>query len=333
MNKSFLKFCVVAAIASIVSAVALFAQYTFTRQPTQSQKIGFGSVIGGLGTGAVCISSCDGMAFVDAAEACQIGTGSNEDAGSLQYRDTKVLEADGRLGIEAYGNMISYYAMWQDDCFKAGYTAGGTVPGQRFSETVDEGVWDVHVVDGGSDNGESITIDDVANGVLRIQVNDAANDTVQVQLNGAPVQLIAGKELWFKARWMIEDADQDNAVVGLILKSATDAIGTAGADYIRFQCIGGTDLEFVVCQNSTATTVDTDVDLEDETYVTTAFYYDGTTNITIAVNGTVVDTISDDGSTIVFPDDVTLTPALAIECLDTGADWMAVDYVGLINTR
>lgn len=332
MNKSFLKFSSIAAVALFICVAVVFAtNYTWTQQPTQSHKIGFGSVIDG-GTGAVCISSCDGMAYVSGQEACQIGTGSNATDNSFQYRDSMIVDGDGGLGIRVYGLMYLKYIFWADDFVEGGYCpdlalASESDPAAKFSEVADRGAWLVTIVDGDSDGDEIIAVSDAGHGgVLKIETTDKALDSVDIQMNGESFQIQSGEEAWFNARWATEDVSANTNVIGLAL-SDTDITGSLPNDHILFQNRGG-DLYFCVGQNGTATAVDTGVNMVDGTYVTTAWYWDGTSNITVTVNGTAVTNLTDNGSTILFPDDQAISPCMGIQTTDTGKDYMLVDYIG-----
>jgi len=340
MNKSFFKFAVLIAMVLCVGAIVSTAtNYTFPQQPTQSHKIGFGSVIDG-GTGAVCISSCDGMAYVSGQEACQIGTGSNATDNSFQYRDSMIVDGDGGLGISVYGLMQLKYIFWQDDFIEGGYvaTAASTnfidqyIPGSKFSEYADRGAWLVSVVDGDGDGDEVVKIQDAGHGgILKIESTDKASDSIECQMNGESFQIQSGEEAWFNARWATEDVDANTNVVGLAL-SDTAVIGSFPNDHILFANYGG-DLYFSVGQNGTAYAVDTGVDLANATHVTTAWYWDGVDTITVTVNGTAVTNLTDNGTTILFPDDQAISPVFGIETSDTGKDYMLIDYIGCYLER
>jgi hypothetical protein len=73
-----------------VLVVGFLTGATFVQQGTQNHKLGFGSVISADSTGSIALSSCDGMSSVDADRACQIGTGSNADDDTVQYRGSKL---------------------------------------------------------------------------------------------------------------------------------------------------------------------------------------------------------------------------------------------------
>lgn len=87
MKKSLIPTLVILAVCAIFSFAA---NYTWTQQGSQNQKLGFGSVVSADSVGSISISSCDGMSYVDGTGSCQIGTGSNTDDGTLQYRSNKV---------------------------------------------------------------------------------------------------------------------------------------------------------------------------------------------------------------------------------------------------
>ena len=339
MNKYALPTIIILAIFAMASFAT---NYTWVRQGTQNHKIGFGSVISADSSGSMCISSCDGRAYVDGDRSMQLGTGTLTGDDTLQYRDNVILEGDNRLGIEIYGSMSLYYQLWQEEFNEAGYVAGAAttnslgaaIPGSKFSETAYRGGWLVTVVDGGGDDGETIRVGDAVNSILEIVGNNASNDTVQVQLNGEPFQLVNGKETWFNARFAVGNVDEDNFAIGLTLRASTDVIGTAPADGVYFESDHDGNLDYHVIQNSTDTTADTGVDLADDTFVTVGWYHDGASNLTISVNGTAITTLVDNATTVLFPDDEQLTPFVAVESYNTNATAdCAVDYIGVIHSR
>jgi len=332
------KFLQIVCITLLVAGIALGTTYEWTRQPTQSQKIGHGSVIGASGSGAICISSCDGMAYVNAAEACQIGTGNNTTEGSLQYRDTVIIDGDGGLGIRMYGLMQLKYIFWQEDFAEGGYVHDAALAnesdpsGGKFSSVADTAAWLVSIVDGNSDGDEIIVVnDDGHGGILKVETTDKALDSVECQLNGESFQFQTGEEAWFNARWASEDVSANTNVVGLGTVD-TDFIDSLPNDHIVFMN-QGSNLYFSVGQNGTATEIDTGVDLDDGEYVTTSFYWDGASNLTVAVNGTAITTLVDNASTVLFPDDEALSPVFGIQTTDTGKDYMLVDYIGCFLER
>ena len=322
-----------------VLLVAAFASwgtnYTWTKQGTQNQKIGFGSVVSDTSEGSIAVSSCDGMAMVDADNACQIGTGTNSDDDSLQYRDKKIIDSDGGLGIEIFGVMHLKYAFWSDDFFEGGYYPGSVAPttnGAKFAEQADQTAWHVSIVDGDADNDEVIVVnDDGAGGILKMETTDKALDSIQAQLNGEAFQLTAAKEMWFNCRFAIEDVSANTNAMGLSTTD-TDVIDSHANDHILFYNCAG-DLYFSVAQDGTATALDTGVNLGDGTNVVCAFYWDGVDTITVAVNGTTITNLTDNGTTIVFPDDEALSPVMATQTTDTGKDYMLVDYIGCWSER
>ena len=291
------------------------------------------------------------MAWVGGNEAMQMGTGSNAPAangnqslggdGSLKYRDTVILEAAGVLGIRAYGNMLLNYAMYKDEFNFGGYIAdaattnvsGNAVGSTRFSETADYGDYLVTVVDGATNGGETITIADAANSILTILTDSTSNDTVQVQMNGEPFQITTNKEMWFQTRVAVTDTTNSLFASGLCLSSATDVLGAAGNDAVYFSMAQGGLVSYHVVQNGTDTTGSTGITFLPGIYHTLAFYWNGEETITISVDGTVVATIVDNGTTILIPDDEDLTAFIAIETKNAAAESCTVDYIGVINTR
>lgn len=321
------------AIVALFAIVSWTQQYEWIKQGTQNQKIGFGSVIGATNDGSIAVSSCDGMAYVGANSACQIGTGSNATENSFQYRSSVILDGDGGLGVRVYGIMRLKYIFWEEDWVEGGYCpdlalASESDPAAKISEVADRGAWLMSVTDGDSDGDEIVAIiDDGPNGILMLETTDKADDCLNMQLNGEMFRPGIGTQLWFNCRVAIEDVDKDNMFIGLATAD-TDILGSLPNDCIGFQMDGDGNIDYHCSQDGTDTTGDTGVDMEDGVYVTLAFYWDGVSTVTFAVNGTTVATVVDDGATIYVPDDEALSPIIAVDTSDTGKDYMLCDYIG-----
>jgi hypothetical protein len=320
----------------VLVGVAFFAyaqNYTWVKQGSQNQKIGFGSVVGAASTGCVAISSCDGQAYVDGNDACQIGTGSNSTDNSLQYRSTQLIDGVGGIGIRTYGIMRLKYIFFEEDWVEGAYCpdealANESDPAAKISEVADRGAWLLSVGDGDGDDDEVVAVqDDSPGGVLKMETTDKAGDHLNMQLNGESFQIQSGKELWFNCRVAVEDVSEDDMFVGLATAD-TDIIASLPNDCVGFMMDADGSIDYHCSQDGTDTTDDTDVDMEDGTYVTLAFYWDGVDTITFAVNGTTVATVTDNGTTVVIPDDEALSPIIAVETDDTGKDYLLCDYVG-----
>jgi len=105
-----------------------------------------------------------------------------------------------------------------------GFEANDTDNTGKFSETANLGQWLVTCTDGGT---ESIVIsDDEPGGVVTLTTSSALNDSLECQLNGEAWKVAADKDIYFKCRLKLADADSTDWFVGLATTD-TDVIGTA----------------------------------------------------------------------------------------------------------
>lgn len=80
--------------AAVLCGIGIaFAAPDYVNSAAQNQKLGMGAQISSTATGGLAIGSGDGAASVNAATACQLGTGSNGVAGTIKYRDKYLLTA------------------------------------------------------------------------------------------------------------------------------------------------------------------------------------------------------------------------------------------------
>ena len=336
----------VAVVAGV--AVAVYAA-DFKRPANPSHQIGFGAQSSSTAVGSIAISSCDGAAAVDAVEACQIGTGLNDQAGSLKYRSTYILDAGGGFGIQAYGLMALKYSRYEEDWFEAGgYVANAStvgtnglpVYGAKFSETANYGTWLVTVVDGGGDNAETIRImTDERNGMLAMVPNNAANDSINAEMQGESFRIRSGYMSAFNTRFLSTDTNV-TARVGLHKTGTTEGINTPGTDYIGFRMTNsGTAsltnaVYFEMGKNSTNTSVYCG-SIAAGSFAAMGF---GTlaplhTRLVVTFNGAVIATYTIGNVLVPVPDDEALSPLIANRSISTGQGYLKLDYVGTIQER
>ena len=149
---------------------------------------------------------------------------------------------------------IESQSVYFDDFYAAGFLPNTAGAGGKFDETADAGEWLVSVTDGGTDNGETIVIDDGGgSGWLVITCNDAANDDVECQKNGEAFTPSLTKDLWFETRFEIEDVSEDKVVVGLTV-SDTDVLSTYGNDFMLFETSESGVVNFKMGKNGTLST-------------------------------------------------------------------------------
>lgn len=191
-----------------------------------------------------------------------------------------------------------------------------------FNNTTDTNSWDIDVVQAGAGDA-SIALTDLDGGAILITNDDANNDRVFVYKKGESFKFESGKELWFKARYKVSSATDEDSIVGLVI-TGTDPIGTIPTDGVWFQQTDtSANLVLRVVKNSTAT--DTTVTtLTADTFVTVGFYYNGKDQIQYFVNDVrlgVVTTLTN------LPDDELLTVMFGCQNGSAAARTMTVDFI------
>jgi len=175
-----------------------------------------------------------------------------------------------------------------------------------------------------------------ADGGILLLTNDAADDDNQfLQWSGDDAsavvetfKFVAGKKLFFKARFKVSDATQSDFVMGLQITDTTPLAVTDGVYFRKDD--GDANLDFVVMKDSTATTGTAVATVTSDTHLTTAFYYDGTSNgIKVFVNDTLVATIA----TTNLVDDEELTISFGIQNGEAVAKTMSLDYIFVAKER
>ena len=294
------------------------------------------------------VTKLDAMTTTDGIEPENLNSGLVP--ANVVFRDifyTGTAGTDSMAGVPL-ASVISRYSVWEDDFYEGGYIADAIVhtnmAAYKFSETADGGAWLVTVVDGGSDDVESITISDTGPfGVLAIQNNNAKDDGESIQKNGLGVELVSGKKLWFETKFSVEDADTNAVFIGLSIADTTMTAGLSN-DHIGFSMTGLVDAKLYLSveagnTNSTYTTTTTMANSHAAfTNMTTAgFYYDGASTLytwigpngtTIAMSTTVVQTAA-----IKLPIAKDMSPIIEIIGKDTNTDNLYVDYIKVVQER
>jgi hypothetical protein len=161
--------------------------------------------------------------------------------------------------------------------------------------------WVITTTEAGAGSATEATSD--ADGGILVVTNDAAdNDADFFQWAGvdsAAVRetytLTSGKKLFFKARWKVSDATQADYFVGLHVADTTPVGASAPAvsDGIMFYSTdGAATLDFYHYASSSATSATSVATVTSDTYLETAFYYDGGTSIEAFVNDAKVATLT-----------------------------------------
>lgn len=144
--------------------------------------------------------------------------------------------------------------------------------------------WTVTTVEaGGGDATEAIAD---ANGGVLVLTNDAgASDSDYLKLAKETFTFLAGKKLYFGARWKVNDADGVSAIMGLHV-SDTTPLDAADALYFTIDDDSDSNLDFkAIATGASNTVVSAIATVADDTYMVTEFYYDGANDIELYVNG------------------------------------------------
>lgn len=231
------------------------------------------------------------------------------------------------------------YFAFSDDFFSAGYLANGAVTniggltvyrGYKFAEVADHGAWLVTVTDGDGDNNESIVIADGAGGLLQATTTDKADDQLSVQMNGEHFRCNSARDLWFDCQIAVEDVSEDDVFIGIGTVD-TDFIDSRPNDFMGFTISESTNVMFKQSKNGTITTNANITVAADATALRLSFFVDGsTTSSYVYVSGVAVAT---NAASATIPDDEDMSPAFAIETTDTGADYLQIDWIKIVNTR
>lgn len=223
---------------------------------------------------------------------------------------------------------------WMED-----FVTGCTEDGHKFSESADKADWLLTIVDGDADGGEVCNVsDDAAGGWLTLTTNDKANDSNELQLNGESFKLATGKELRFKTRFMIGDVSATDVFIGLAI---TDTTVLAGAtDRVGFQNDHDGNIDALVEQDSTESKTDTTTDMTDGSLATAStksivaeFYWDGAGVVYFYIDGVLAVTKTDNGTTIVIPDDEAMTPTICAKAIGAAAETIFIDYIEIVAER
>jgi hypothetical protein len=173
----------------------------------------------------------------------------------------------------------------------------------------------------------ALTIDNSANGILKV-VNDAADDdSVELQYNAECWKLAASKPLWFEARLKVSDATQSDLLVGLCITDTTAITGVTDGVYIK-KDDGDANLDSVTMKDSTPTANSAIGTLVDNTFIRLGIFCDGVSAVYFYVDGVLVAT-----HTTNICDDEELTITLAYQNGAAAAKTAYYDYVKAVQVR
>jgi len=219
------------------------------------------------------------------------------------------------------------------------FITGAFEDGSLVSETADKADWLQTLVDGDSDGGDvTAIVDDGPGGILVITTNDKTSDSQELQLNGESFKLAVGKTLYFETRIAIDDVDKADWFVGLAITDTT--VMTAVSDRVGFECLHDGNVDALVEQDSTQSLSDTTSDIADGTLATfatksikLAFFWDGVDSVFFYVDGVLKITKTDNGTTIVIPDDEAVTPTICVKTTAAQVVNAWIDYVAVVAER
>jgi len=219
--------------------------------------------------------------------------------------------------LSSYGSGYVCYA--NDFTSWDGPTSDGTTAG-----------WIVTSVDGGTDNGEAISlVASATGGRLRITTNDADNDNTVLQSAGEPFQWGGvGKEAWFVCQFGSTDANDGEVFVGLCTAD-TDPFSTAPTDGFWFEkAETATTMTGVCSKDSTQNTVTgIGATMTDSTRQEYGIHITRAGAVEFYAGGALAGSIGAGNAAICDDDDLKLTFAIQTGGLDT-ID-LDIDYVGV----
>ncbi|HIJ70666.1 MAG TPA: hypothetical protein HPP87_04795 [Planctomycetes bacterium] len=256
----------------------------------------------------------------------------------------EAITADGGKAA-AMINIFSGDALLHDTSvirFHEDFITGCAEDGHKFSESADKADWLKSSTDGDTDGGDVCKVaDDGPGGLLQLTCNDADADNENVQLNGESFKLASGKPLWFETKLALLDVDKCDFFIGLAIADV-DILG-AVTDRVGFQNDHDGNIDCLTEQNNTENNEDTTSDIGDcaaianfaATAVKLGFYWDGVDSLNFFVDGVLKITMTDNGTTILVPDDEALSPAFQIKT-HTGAGAVQtawIDYIDIVAVR
>lgn len=207
----------------------------------------------------------------------------------------------------------------------------------KFSELADMGDWLVTVVDTGGGTESIVISDDEPGGVVTLTTSSALNDSLECQLNGEAWKVAADKDIYFKCRLKLADADSTDWFVGLattdtdVIGTATEMIGFGSGATLEGGATG--DIYFGSGDGMTAAIddstnggswSDSGDDGADDTFFTVAFRVVSNGQIKFFVNNDYVGSVSSSGD---IPDSDAVTLTMAVRADGAAQHTMEVDYI------
>ncbi len=219
------------------------------------------------------------------------------------------------------------------------FTSGAVEDGFKFSETADKAEWLKTSTDGANDGGDICAVaDDGPGGILVLTCNDANADREELQMNGTSVKLIVGKKAFFDCSIALLDVDKCDFFIGL---AAVDtSFFTSVNDRVGFEQLHDGNIDALVEEGTTENLEDTLSNIADcsaignfsSKKVRLSFFWDGVDSVYFYVDGVLTNTMTDNGTTIVIPDGVVMTPTIGINT-HTGAGAVQTAFIDYIDIQ
>lgn len=188
------------------------------------------------------------------------------------------------------------------------------------------GDWTITTTEAGAGSAtEALT--DVDGGALLITNDAADNDNDFFQLVGESFQFVAGKKLWFKARFKVSDATQSDFVMGLQIRDTSPLDVTDGVFFMKDD--GDASLDFYVEKDNTASSATAIHTVVSDTFLTVGFYYDGKSEVAYFVDDVKKGALALTN----LPNDEILTVSFGIQNGEAVAKTMTVDYIFCAKER
>ncbi len=177
------------------------------------------------------------------------------------------------------------------------------------------------------------TVDDEPGGVIRITTGSNAADFASCQLNGESFKVAAGKDIYCEMRFKFDDTNDTRWFFGL---ATTDVTGTTLGPILdgvvesigfRQTTVSGVDVFALLEDNSIETTVDTGVNLVDDTFNVFAFHVISNQRVKFFIDGKQVANFTTN-----IPDGDAVTPSMEIQG-PTASSFVEVDYFMCMQVR
>lgn len=175
---------------------------------------------------------------------------------------------------------------------------------------------------------EALTAGD--GGWLLLTNTAADDDLVALQKTPAAFSFTAGKKTFFACRFKVSDATQSDIAIGLQVVDTTPLDVTDGIYFLKAD--GAATADFICRKNATtgSTSAAAVATLANDTFIRLAFYYDGASRVSYAVDGVVKGSL--DASSTYLPDTI-CTISFALQNGEAVAKTMTLDYIGAWTER